>query len=67
MNISQSLIKQFECTDYDPNLRYGQALYDFLLLDKVRSTKGKAWADKLYNATDAEAKQMVAEETDTVH
>jgi hypothetical protein len=67
VNISQSLIKQFECTNYDPSLRYGQALYDFLLLDKVRSTKGRAWADKLYNASDAEAKQMVAAATDAVH
>lgn len=67
MNISQSLIKQFECIGYDPHLRYGQALYDFLLLDKVKSTKGRLWADKLYYASDAEAKKMVATATDRLH
>ncbi len=64
MIISKSLITQFHCVDRDPNRRLGQELYDFLLLHKVKNPDEVVWANKLYNATDEEARKISEVATD---
>lgn len=44
--------------------RYGQLIHDLLELDKSNDPEVKVWADRLYNADDAEAKRMIAEVID---
>lgn len=39
--------------------RIGQRFYDYMELHKVTSPANKAWADRLYNATDEAAKFMI--------
>ena len=56
--IPKSRLDQFR---YDPNsgLRWGQAFHQFMGLEKVTSNANKEWADKLYNAKDNQARNMV--------
>ena len=42
-----------------PGKRWGQSFYDFMQLHKITSTEAKVWSDRLYNAKDDVAKQMV--------
>lgn len=67
MNISQSTIKQFRALKRDPHLRMGQALYNFLKLEKVKNPENVTWANKLYNASDDEAAKMIEAATDHQH
>lgn len=39
--------------------RWGQRMYDYLQLEKVNSDANKIWAEMLYQATDAVAREMV--------
>jgi len=57
-----SRVNQFR---FDPNsgLRWGQSFYDFMQLDKC--TQDREFCDKLYNATDETAKDMVRDRIDT--
>lgn len=47
--------------------RWGQAFYDWMRLDKVRDAVDKAYCDRIYTATDAEARQLVASRLDHAH
>ena len=44
--------------------RYGQLIHDMLELNESNDPEVKVWADRLYNANDAEAKRMLAEVID---
>lgn len=48
----------------DNFLRYGQAFHQHMKLDKISNLKDKVFCDKLYNADDELAKQMIASRTD---
>ena len=45
-------------------LRWGQAFYKFMKLDKVKNIQDKEFCDRLFNADDDKAKAMVASRTD---
>lgn len=45
-------------------LRYGQAFHHFMKLKKVTHSQDKEFCDRLYNATDEKAKQMIVSRTD---
>ena len=45
-------------------LRWGQAFYKFMKLDKVKDPQDKEFCDRLFNADDAKAKAMVLSRTD---
>lgn len=44
--------------------RYGQAIYDFLKLEKVHNPQDKEFCDRLYYAKDEKAKTMVMSRLD---
>ena len=45
-------------------LRFGQAFYNFMQLEKVTNAADKAFCDKLFNADSLTAQRMVIERTD---
>lgn len=45
-------------------LRYGQAFHQFMKLDKVTNPQDKEFCDRLYNAPDEKAKQMILSRLD---
>ena len=45
-------------------LRYGQAFHRFMKLEKITSPQDKEFCDRLYNATDEKAKQMIISRID---
>jgi len=55
--LSKTLVDGFKHTD--PNLRWGQAFHQYAKLEKVSNNANREWADKLYNAPDNIAKNMV--------
>lgn len=42
-----------------PHLRYGQQFHQWAKLEKLTSPKAKDYADKIYNAPDAEARKLI--------
>lgn len=52
-----SLVKNFH--KKDSNLRWGQEFHSYAELDKLTSPDAKAYADKIYEAEDELAKQLV--------
>lgn len=52
---------RFDQFRFDPNsgLRYGQAFHQFMGLEKITSNANREWCDKLYNANDNQARNMV--------
>lgn len=46
------------------NLRLGQAWHNYMRFENIRNEADKEWADKLWNASDKEAADMVDEATD---
>ena len=48
----------------DQNLRLGQALHNHLELHKVTNREDAAWCDKLWNADDVIAAEMIRSVTD---
>lgn len=45
-------------------LRFGQAFYNFMQLDKVTGEANKAFCDRLFNADSMAAQRMVIDRTD---
>lgn len=62
--IPHSQVIEFNKNPVAKGLRWGQAFYDYMKMDKVTNPDYRAWADKLYNASDKEAKVMVTQVTD---
>ena len=46
------------------SLRYGQAFHQFMKLEKIVDDSDKRFCDRLYNAIDEVAKQMIASRLD---
>ena len=46
------------------HLRWGQAFFGYMKLEKVTNQQDKEFCDRLYNATDEKAKAMVASRLD---
>lgn len=58
ISIPYSRFKAFQHNQNDGR-RYGQHFYDYMELHKATSAFDKLWCDKLYNANNKLARQMI--------
>lgn len=65
ITFQKSRVDEFRHTN--KSLRWGQAFYSYMKLHKVTYPQDKEFCDRLYNASDEVAKQMVASRLDKIN
>jgi hypothetical protein len=62
ITFAKTLVDRFRHNN--KSLRYGQAFYNYAKLHKVDHPQDKEFCDRLFNADDDKAKQMIISRTD---